>query len=113
MTHISHEQNVMSSHDPIGSAPPERPRDPTHFGGEGLYEPLADTDKSVDRVADSSLKVPLGEQLEDPMKDALGAARSTKDSLWDFARRKHVPALLAAGVVVWLLGVLIRRSTRP
>jgi hypothetical protein len=103
----------MSSQDPIGSVPPERPRDPTHFGGEGLYEPLADTDKSADRGDDSSLKVALGEQLDAPMTDALGAARSRKDSMWDFARRKHVPALLAAGGVVWLLGVLIRRATRP
>lgn len=81
MTHIATRQNFMSSQDPIGSA-----------------------------REDSSLKVPLGEQVDEPTQAAL--QQSTRDSIWDFARRKHVPALLAAGGVVWLLGVLIRRSTR-
>jgi hypothetical protein len=102
----------MSSQDPIGSVPPERPREPTHFGGAGLYEPLADTQKTADRADDPSLKVPLGDQVDGRTKDAL-QERSPKDSIWEFARRKHVPALLAAGGVVWLLGVLIRRATRP
>jgi hypothetical protein len=103
------EQNVMSTQDPFGSAvPPERPRDPTHFGGEGLY----------DNENEGSLKVPLDEQLDSATKQSLGgetderSGRSQSDAVWDFARRNHVPAVLAVGGVAVLLGMLIRRSTR-
>jgi hypothetical protein len=31
--------------------------------------------------------------------------------VWEFAKRNHVPALLAVGGIVWLIGALVRRST--
>jgi hypothetical protein len=77
--------------DPIGSAvPPERPKDPTHFGGEGLYE---------------TKESPAGET------DAQAGEPGAQGSVWEFAKRNHVPALLAVGGIVWLIGALVRRST--
>jgi hypothetical protein len=92
---------VMSSQDPIGSAvPPERPANPTHFGGDGLYEPEAETSKSVNSAEDASLKTKSQEREQ-----------GSESSFWELARRNHVPALLAIGGVVWLLVSLVRRST--
>jgi len=86
----------MSAQDPIGSpVPPEPQVNPTHFGGDGLYEPGAGTSDSPDTGAGPSSKVPRGSQ----------------SSFWEFAKRKHVPTVLAIGGVVWLLASLIRRST--
>ena len=85
----------MSAQDPIGStAPPEQPVNPTHLGGEGLYESEAGTSKTP-YPADPSLKAP----------------QDSQGSFWDFARRNHVPAVLAVGGFVWLLVALARRST--
>jgi hypothetical protein len=86
----------MSAQDPIGSTvPPEHPVNPTHFGGDGLYEPAADTSDSPDTGADPSSNTPQGAQ----------------SSFWQFAKRNHVPAVLAVGGLVWLLASLVRRST--
>jgi hypothetical protein len=94
----------MSTQDPIGSPPPERPKNPTHFGGEGLYEAKGD---------DASLKVPLGEHVDNATKESLEGEQLPKSgSVWEFARRNHVPALLAAGGIVWLIATLVRKSTR-
>jgi hypothetical protein len=91
----------MSTQDPLGSTvPPERPVNPTHFGGDGLYEPeSAPADgpeaNAQDSGADSSLEGSQGAQ----------------SALWEFAKRNHVPAVLAVGGFVWLLASLVRRST--
>jgi hypothetical protein len=72
----------MSAQDPIAATvPPERPVNPTHFGGDGLYDPS--------------------------MKTAQGA----QSSFWELAKRSHMPAVLAVGGIVWLLVSLVRRST--
>jgi len=103
----------MSAQDPIGSSvPPERPKNPTHFGGEGLYD--ADTQRSDGSAmaGDASLRVPLGEQVDSATKDSLQGAQGTSGrSVWEFAKRNHVPALLAAGGIVWLIVTLLRRSS--
>jgi len=79
----------MSSQDPLDSSiPPERPKDPTHFGGEGLYATQTDT------------------------SPAPSDERGSTASAWDFARRNHVPALIAVGGIALLLTALIRRATR-
>jgi hypothetical protein len=81
----------MSAQDPLGSTvPPERPVNPTHFGGDGLYEADAQ-----DAGAGSS-------QM---------SSQRSQSALWDFARRNHVPTVLAVGGFVWLLASLVRRST--
>jgi hypothetical protein len=91
----------MSAQDPMGSSvPPEQPVNPTHFGGEGLYESEAGTSGTAgtsapDNGADPSVKSP----------------QDSQSPLWDFAKRNHVPAVLAVGGVVWLLVSLVRRST--
>lgn len=75
----------MSAQDPIGSTvPPEGPTNPTHFGGNGLYEPNAATPNA-------------GEGSQSPV--------------WNLAKRYHVPTLLTVGGIVWLLTALVRRST--
>lgn len=76
------------------SATPERPTNPTHFGGAGLYEPQ---DRRDDR--------------DDASVNAVTAQRSA-GAFWEFARRNHVPAVLAVGGFVWLLVSLVRRSTQ-
>jgi hypothetical protein len=98
----------MSSQDPIGSTvPPERPTNPTHFGGDGLYEPKPDTSD----IADTAFKVPLSEHLDGATMGSLEGEQHAEGSLWDFAKRNHVPALVAIGGIVWLLASLVRRST--
>ena len=86
----------MSAQDPIGSTiPPEHPVNPTHFGGDGLYVPAADTSGSPGTGADPSSNT----------------AQNAQSSFWQFAKRNHVPAVLAVGGFVWLLASLVRRST--
>jgi hypothetical protein len=46
------------------------------------------------------LKVPITEHLDSEKKESLAGEQG---SVWDFARRNHVPALLAVGGIVWLL----------
>jgi hypothetical protein len=99
----------MSTQDPMGSAvPPERPKDPTHFGGEGLYESKAET---AEGGQESSLKVPLGEHVQSATRESLAGDQSAQGSVWEFAKRNHVPTLLAVGGIAWLIGALVRRST--
>jgi len=62
-----------------------RPHNPTHFGGEGLYE-MPD-----DRVSPGATQ------------------RAT--AAFDFVKRNPLP-LLAVGGLVWLLVKLVRRSTQ-
>ena len=93
---IVNRATTMSAQDPIGSTvPPERPVNPTHFGGDGLYESAAATSDIPDAGAAPSLKTPQGAQ----------------GSFWEFAKRNHMPAVLAVGGIVWLLVSLVRRST--
>jgi hypothetical protein len=89
---------IMSAQDPIGSsATAERPKNPTHFGGDGLYESAAESPDRSDGGPGASLR-------------ALSERRAA-DGFWDFAKRNHVPAVLAVGGFVWLLVALVRRST--
>lgn len=99
----------MSSQDPIDSAvPPERPENPTRFGADSLYESTPDAPETGE---DASLKVPLTEHLDSETKQSLEGKQGPQSSIWDFAKRKHVPILLAVGGIVWLLTALVRRST--
>ena len=120
----------MSAQNPSDPALSEvRPRNPTHSGGEGLYEPAAASPDNVSTGADAtlgtdaSLKAPLSEHVDSQTKRSLegeqgsqssqGSASSqgTQTSPWEFARRNHVPTLLAIGGFVWLLVALVRRTT--
>jgi hypothetical protein len=77
----------MSSQNPFGSTvPPERPTNPTHFGGEGLYESKPDTQES------------------------LAGGQIAERPFWDFAKRNHLVTLAAVGAVVWMVRLLLRRS---
>jgi hypothetical protein len=92
----------MSSQDSSGSTvPAERPTNPTHFGGEGLYEPEADKPRGGE---DPSLKVPLSEHLSSTAQESL-------QSLEAPAKRYNLLTWAAVGGVVWLLIALLRRST--
>ena len=57
---------------------------------------------------DASLKVPITEHLDSETKESLA---DEQGSVWDFAKRNHVPTLLAVGGIVWLLTALVRRAT--
>jgi len=89
----------------MSSNPPEteRPRNPTHFGGEGLYESQGEDDAS-------SMRVSLGDHLDSATRGELLAERA--DSALDFARRNWLPLLIAVGGIGLLVGALTRRSTR-
>jgi hypothetical protein len=75
----------MSSQNPFGSTvPPERPTNPTHFGGEGLYESAT--------------------------QEPLAGGQVGERSVWDFAKRNHLVTLAAVGGLVWMIRLLLRRS---
>ena len=103
----------MSSQDPFGSTTPERPTNPTHFGGEGLYESQSQTAETSDSSNDSSLKVPLVEHVEPATRDSLMHDRTARGSPFDFVKRNRLHTVLAVGGVAWLLWRLVRRSTGP
>jgi hypothetical protein len=90
----------------MSANPPEteRPHNPTHFGGDGLYESAGNDDSG-------SLGVTLGDQLDSATRRALLNERgaSTRD---DYARRNRLPLLLVAGGIAALLVALTRRSMR-
>jgi hypothetical protein len=76
----------MSTENPLGSnVPPERPVNPSHFGGAGLYD------------------------SDDPLQ-TVTTTQPTQDQ--QDSKRSLVPALLAIGGVAWLLTVLVRRATQ-
>jgi hypothetical protein len=83
--------------------PPERPHNPTHFGGEGLYE-------SSGVEEESSLKVQLGDQLDEITRRSLQATQRSAGSMLDVVRSNPIPVLLAVGGLVWLLASRNRRS---
>jgi hypothetical protein len=88
----------MSSQDPIGSSvPPERPANPTHFGGTGLYE--------------ESLKVPLSDHLSSTAQESQESEQGSQAAPQDAIKRYNVLAWIAVGGIVCLLTALIRRST--
>jgi hypothetical protein len=61
----------MSSQDPFGSTtPPERPTNPTHFGGERAYESKSQTAETSDSSDDSLLKVPRVEHVDTATRDS-------------------------------------------
>lgn len=80
----------------------ERPHNPTHFGGEGLYEESS--------VAEAGpLKAPLGDQLDSATRQALESGETTS-SPQSFMQRYRIPTLLVMGAVAGLLVMLARRS---
>lgn len=82
----------------------DRPHNPTHFGGEGLYE-------STGMEEESSLKVRLGEQLDSATRRSLQMAQSSTNSAVEFVRRNPVPVVLAiAGVALLVAAMSWRRS---
>jgi hypothetical protein len=106
----------MSSQDPIGSTmPPERPTNPTHFGGAGLYESEADEPHSGE---EASLKVPLSEHLSSTVEKSpeseQDSEQGSQNSLQEPVKRYNVLAWVAVAGIAWLLTALVRRSTeRP
>jgi len=98
--------------------PPERPTDPTRFGGEGLYDSPEDI---AEATAESGpLTATLGEHLDSSTLNALqGDDQSTTEqsgmqqtarSWFDVVKRNPIPIALALGGIAWL--VASRRSTR-
>ena len=84
--------------------PPDRPHNPTHFGGEGLYE-------STGMEQESSLKVRLGDHLDSVTRGSLQMAQRSSTSTLDFIRSNPIPVLLAVGGLAWLLASRRRRSS--
>ena len=84
--------------------PPDRPHNPTHFGGEGLYE-------STGMEQESSLKVRLGDHLDSVTRGSLQRAQRSGTSTLDFIRSNPIPVLLAVGGLAWLLASRRRRSS--
>jgi hypothetical protein len=82
--------------------PPERPHNPTHLGGEGLYE-------STGMEQESSLKVRLGDHLDSVTRESMQMAQRSSSSALDFVRSNPIPVLLALGGLVWLLASRRRR----
>ena len=83
--------------------PPDRPDNPTHFGGEGLYE-------STGMEQESSLKVRLGDHLDSVTRGSLQMAQRSSTSTLDFIRSNPIPVLLAVGGLAWLLASRRSRS---
>jgi hypothetical protein len=101
----------MSSQNPFGSTvPPERPTNPTHFGGEGLYEPKPDTAETWDEGNGSSVNAAPDEHVNTATQESLAGGQNAEHSLWDFAKRNHLVTLAAVGGIVWMLRLLLRRS---
>jgi hypothetical protein len=101
----------MSSQNPFGSTvPPERPTNPTHFGGEGLYESKPDSAEAWDDGNGSSVNASRDEHVNTATEKSLAGGQTGEHSLWDFARRNHLVTLAAVGGIVWMLRLLIRRS---
>ena len=97
----------MSSEDQIDSTVlPERPTDPTHFGGNDLCEPKPGSTGVAEAAAN-----PPKEPVEGVTKGSLQRAQHGEGSLWNFAKRNHLPTLIAVGGIIWLLASLVRRST--
>jgi hypothetical protein len=100
----------MSSQDPIGSSvPPERPANPTHFGGTGLYEGAAD--KAGNGEDAESLKVPLSDHLSSTAQESPESGQGSQAAPQDTIKRYNVLTWIAVGGIVCLLTALVRRST--
>jgi hypothetical protein len=84
--------------------PPDRPHDPTRFGGEGLYE-------STGMEQETSLKVRLGDHLDSVTRESMQMAQRSSTSTLDFVRSNPIPVLLAVGGLVWLLASRRRHPT--
>ena len=101
----------MSSQNPFGSTvPPERPANPTHFGGEGLYESKPDTAETRDDGNSSSENASPDEHVNSATQESVAGGLIGERSFWDFAKRNHLVALVAVGGIVWMLRLLLRRS---
>jgi hypothetical protein len=83
----------------------ERPNNPTHSGGDGLYD-----SPGVEQA--SSLKVELQEQLDSASRQSLETIRRSANSIFDYIRRN--PGRVAIGVagVAALLAAWSRRANR-
>lgn len=79
-----------------------RPRNPTHFGGEGLYDASSVEDAGP-------LKVRLGDQMDGATRRSL-LAEGPANSARSFIKRYPVATALALGSIGWLLVSLTRRS---
>jgi hypothetical protein len=101
----------MSSQNPFGSTvPPERPTNPTHFGGEGLYESKPDTAETLDDGNGSSENALPDEHVNSATQEPVPGGLIGERSFWDFAKRNHLVTLVAVGGIVWMLRLLLRRS---
>jgi hypothetical protein len=84
------------------SIPPERPKNPTHFGGEGLYE-----------SAGSGAAPPFDAPPSDPSDLSHRADRAGKrptSALLAAVRRNTVPLVIALGGLIWLVASQRRRK---
>ncbi len=85
------------------SIPPERQGNPTHFGGEGLYE-------STGTEEATSLKVRLGDHLDSMTQGSLQVARRSTGPMVDVLKQNPLAVALAVAGFVWLLTSQRRRS---
>jgi hypothetical protein len=112
----------MSSQDPLSHAPSsstplptERPKSPTHFGGDGLYASAADSPEATEGSAtegsategSASFEAPQDEHA-DSTPGSVGAPEGSKSGLLDFVKRHPMPAAVAAAGLVWLVASLSR-----
>jgi hypothetical protein len=87
----------------------ERPRNPTQFGGDGLYDSTGAVEHS-DAEQGTSLKVQLGEHLDGATRGSLQAAEGSASSIFEFARRHPISILVAVGGIAAIFAALNRRG---
>jgi hypothetical protein len=80
----------------------ERPHNPTHFGGEGLYD-------SAEVESDSSLKVSLGDHLDPSTRRSLASEQRGGFAV-SSGGVNRLPLFLALGSAACLVAYVARRS---
>jgi len=84
---------------------PERQNNPTHFGGDGLYD-------STGVEEAGSLTVSIGEQLDSASRQSVAALQRSASSILDYVRRNPVRVAIGAAGVAALLAAWSRRASR-
>jgi hypothetical protein len=84
---------------------PEHPHNPTHFGGNGLYD-----SSGVEQVA--PLKEELREQLDSASRQSLESLQRSTNSILDYVRRNPMRVAIGVAGVAALLAAWSRRRTR-
>lgn len=83
--------------------PPDRPRDPAHFGEKGI-EP-----QDMEHAEDSSLRVQLGEHLNDLTRTSLQTLDRSTSPVIEFVKRNPLAVVAAVGALAAIFAALSYR----